>query len=256
VEPTVSGPLTASGELLSGLACFGRLHLLETVESTNEFALALASTGEPAVVVARRQTRGKGRYQRDWFSNEDSLTFSHLVFATKPDFPAAGAIPQLAGFALCCAISEKADISARIRWPNDIVYRDRKLAGILCEARRSAVAVGVGLNVNQTSFPETLPEALSLRQATGRTFDKLELLRAFLETMAVCIDKAGKGQMTQLIEEIRGRSAILHRRVEVKTMLRTHIGTVVDLDSDGRIVLRTDAGRVMAFNAGQVRELR
>jgi BirA family biotin operon repressor/biotin-[acetyl-CoA-carboxylase] ligase len=245
-----------AGEQLARLSQYGSIHLLDEVESTSDYAFGLASEHKPAVVLAGRQTKGRGRFRRPWLSDEDSLTASLLLFTDAPDFPHPSFLTHLAGLALCRAIKEVTGLQTQIRWPNDITCSEKKLAGILCESRKNAVAVGVGLNVNQQSFPEDLPEAGSLRLATGRTWDSMVLLEGFLREMLDGIRRAGKGETARILADIKERSAVMHRRVEVKTLLRRHVGTVIDIDSEGRIVLRSDSGRLVVLDAGDVRRLR
>jgi BirA family biotin operon repressor/biotin-[acetyl-CoA-carboxylase] ligase len=244
------------GEQLAELSRYGSVHLLDEVGSTNDYALGLAAKHATAIVVARRQTTGRGRFRRQWFSDDASLTASLLFFTDTPDFPHPSFLTHLAGLALSSAIEEVTGLATQTRWPNDIVCQDKKLAGILCEGRRSAVAVGIGLNVNQESFPEDLPEAGSLRGATGHQWDKLTLLETFIRAMFAGIERVGKGESAQVLADIKERSAVMHRRVEVQTLLRRHVGTVIDLDAEGRIVLRTDSGRLLVLGAGDVRRLR
>jgi len=243
------------GELLSRLAQFGRLHILDTTTSTNDYAFGLAPAREPAIVVTRHQTRGRGRFRRRWFADDGSLLFSLLLFSA-PGSPELAALTQLAGLALCLAVERVTGQKAQIRWPNDIILDNKKLAGILCETRRDAVVVGVGLNVNQTAFPQSLNDAGSLRQATDRAWDRFILLDAFLVEFRLWLDRARKGDMQACLKAIKDRSAILLRRVEVRSFLRRSVGTVIDLDSDGRLVLRLDSGRLVLLSAGQVRRLR
>jgi BirA family biotin operon repressor/biotin-[acetyl-CoA-carboxylase] ligase len=245
-----------AGERLAGLARYGNVHLLDQVSSTNDHALRLASRRETAIVVARRQTRGRGRFRRTWYSDDDSLTASLLLFSDVPGFPRPSFLTHLAGLALARAVEEVAGLTVYIRWPNDIIYKERKLAGILCEGKWHAVAVGVGLNVNQEAFPQELPDAVSLRMATGQRWDRFLLLESFIREMSGCIERAGKGDTAYVLTDIRSRSAIIHRRVEVQTLLRRHVGTVIDFDAEGRLVLRTDSGRLVVLGAGDVRRIR
>jgi BirA family transcriptional regulator, biotin operon repressor / biotin---[acetyl-CoA-carboxylase] ligase len=245
-----------AGEQLAGLARYGSVHLVDEVGSTNDYALSLAPKRGTAIVIARRQTKGRGRFKRPWFSDEAGLTASLLLFTDAPDFPHPSFLTHLAGLALSRAVEQVTGLATQIRWPNDIIYKDKKLAGILCEGRRNAVAVGIGVNVNQESFPEDLPDAGSLCMATRRPWDKLALLECFLREMFADIERAGKGETAQVLADIKARSAIMHRRVEVQTLLRKHVGTVIDLDGEGRVVLRTDSGRLLVLGAGDVRRLR
>jgi len=245
-----------AGDQLVGLSRYGSVYLLDEEGSTNDYALGLAGKRATAVVVARRQTKGRGRFRREWFSDENSLTTSLLLFADAPDFPRPSFLVHLAGLALARAVEQTAAIATQIRWPNDVTVDDKKLAGILCEGRRNAVAVGIGLNLNQEQLPEELPDAVSLRMATGKQWDKFYLLENFLREMYASIEKAGKGESAQILADIKQRSSILHRRVEVQTLLRKHIGTVIDLDPEGRVVLRADSGRLVVIGAGDARRVR
>ncbi len=244
-----------SGERLAGLARYGSVHLLDEVGSTNDYALSLAEKHATAIVLARRQTKGRGRFRRQWYSDDASLTASLLLFTDAPDSPRSSFLVHLAGLALSRAVDETVGLPTQIRWPNDIILEDRKLAGILCEGKRNAVAVGIGLNLNQESLPEDLLDAVSLRMATGKQWDKFYLLENFLQEMFANIEKIGKGESAQVLADIKQRSATMHRRVEVRTLLRKHVGTVIDLDAEGRIVLRTDSGRLVVLGAGDVRRL-
>jgi len=273
-----------SGEILIRLARFGRLHLLEECASTNDYALSLADRSDTAVVVCRKQTAGRGRFRRAWFSDEDSLTFSVLI----PDAAQAGTgteagpatggsrfpggeavlplLTQIAGLAVGVAVEELCGLEPLIRWPNDVLIgagpksahlsRESKLAGILCEQRKAAIAVGIGVNVNQPAFPADVPDPVSLRIATGRAWDRYELLDRVLERLFGYAADAVTGRSQALMDEIRKRSSVLHRRVEVQTMFRRFVGTVVDLDAQGRIVLRMANGRVAVIGAGQARRLK
>lgn len=246
------------GELLARFTRFGRVYLLDTVGSTNDYAFSLAAQGEPAVIVARRQTKGRGRFRRHWFADDNSLIFSLLLF-TEPGFPQPAAVTQVAGLALCRAIEtgvQTVKPPALLRWPNDVVIDNKKVAGILCEQRGTALVVGVGVNVNQRQLPENLPEAGSLFTVYGQVCDKMRLLDLFLENFFQLLTQMKKGNSQSVWDEIRQRSAIINHRVEVKTLLRRHLGTVIDIDDEGRIVLRSDSGRLVVLNSGQVRQLR
>ena len=245
-----------AGEQLARLARYGSVHLLDDVRSTNDYALGLAGRRTTSIVVARRQTEGRGRLRRQWFSDEGSLTASLLLMAGAPDFPRPSFLVHLAGLALARAVEQTAAVATQIRWPNDVTVGDKKLAGILCEGRRSAVAVGIGLNLNQEQLPEELPDAVSLHMVTGKDWDKFYLLENFVREMFAGIEQTGRGDSAGVLADIKRRSSIMHRRVEVQTLLRKHVGTVVDLDSEGRVVLRTDSGRLVVLGAGDARRVR
>ncbi len=250
------------GELLNRIARFGRVYFLDTVTSTNDYAFSLSGKQEPAIVIARNQTKGRGRFRRHWFASEGSLISSILLFPQPGTF-APPAVTQVAGLALCRAIEQliasfpQNPLLPRpvLRWPNDVLVNEKKVAGILCEQKGRALVVGIGVNVNQTTLPQNLPEAGSLRLSYQQEFNHLILLETTLSEFFSALQRLEKDARS-VWQDIRDRSAIIHRRVEIRTILRRHIGTVLDIDDEGRVVLRTDSGRLLVFSAGQVRQLR
>ncbi len=246
---------TISGTLLQELTRFGRVYLLNTCSSTNDYAFTLPESGEPAIIVAQEQTQARGRFRRPWYGDRDSLTFSVLL-PGQADCPFLPTITQLAGLSVCLGIEDLTGLKPLIRWPNDLLLNNKKIAGILCERKNSRLVVGIGINVNQTAFPEWLPEAGSLLQFTNKYEDKHELLLRILKHLFRLLQETAEGGQAVHLSAIKQRSAILHRRVEVKTWLRRYVGTVVDLDTEGHLVLRTDGGKVIVLNSGQVRKLR
>ncbi len=244
------------GKLLARLTRYGRVYLLDTVKSTNSYAFSLAGKHETAIVIAQNQTHGRGRFRRHWFTDSGSLTFSVLTFPETEEAVPLAQMTQVVGLAVCRAIEDILGLEPLIRWPNDIIVGGKKVAGILCEQHKDAVVLGIGMNVNQSEFPESLPDAGSLFLASGKTWEKLELADRILERISGFQEQMQAGETTELLTAIKDRSAILHRRVEIRTLFRRHIGTVVDIDAEGRIVLRTTSGRLAIINSGQARRLR
>ena len=136
---------------------------------------------EGAIAVADHQTAGRGRLGRTW----EAPPGTALLFSVLLRPPADRALPQLAlvaGAAVADALEELTELSVQIKWPNDVMLRRQKVAGILAEARDGAVVVGIGVNLNQT--PDQLPErAGSLRTTTGREWERDDVLAAVLAAL-------------------------------------------------------------------------
>src|SRR5215472_4664985 len=190
----VRAPLDAASLRRAALRPDGLWREIEVVPrtgSTNADLLARALRGEPegVLLAAEEQTAGRGRMGRAWVSPPyAALTFSLLM---RPDVPPArrGWLPLLAGVAVATAVTELTGVQARLKWPNDVLAGEAKLAGILAEAVGDAVVVGIGLNVSTEPAelshllaapgPGTLP-ATSLRAAGAAALDREELLLAIL----------------------------------------------------------------------------
>jgi BirA family biotin operon repressor/biotin-[acetyl-CoA-carboxylase] ligase len=159
-----------------------------TCSSTNDVAGELARRGasEGTVVVAEEQTAGRGTKGRAWHSMRGKGLYVSLVL--RPPTPMFSLIPLAAGLAAAEAVRRSHRLSVRLRWPNDIFWKGKKLGGILCESvflgnRPDYVILGVGLNVDhdEGDFPvEIRASAVSIKMATGRKADAESLLRRLL----------------------------------------------------------------------------
>ena len=149
----VRKPLDAAGLRRAAVAPDGLWREIEVVPSTgstNADLLARALRGEPegVVLAAEEQTAGRGRMGRSWTSPRyAALTFSLLI---RPDVPPArrGWLPLLTGVAVAAAVTTVTGVPAKLKWPNDVLAGEAKLAGILAEAAGDAIVVGIGLNVS------------------------------------------------------------------------------------------------------------
>ncbi len=154
------------------------IHRAETTASTN----ADAREGRPGdVFVAEFQTAGRGRLDHEWHAARgENLTFSVVLDATGAAPAQVATLPLVAGLAVARAVCAFLGMDApaiAVKWPNDVLVGGRKICGILCERNGDSVIVGVGLNVNQTSFPaEIAARATSMRLVAGRAFDRDNVL--------------------------------------------------------------------------------
>jgi BirA family biotin operon repressor/biotin-[acetyl-CoA-carboxylase] ligase len=237
------------------------LKVLESVDSTQDVLRALAQEGAPqgALVVAEAQRRGRGRGGRSWVSPPRAgLWFSLLLRPRQPPsaWPLLGG---LAALAVVRAVRRLYSLLAGIKWPNDVLARGRKLAGILPEAQPNAgwVLLGIGINVGQgaVDFPPELSErATSLRlllgEAPGR---REELLAAILEEMEALylegFEASGPGG---LLPALREAEETLGHRVRVLEGSCVREGVAEDLGPQGELILRLADGRRLACRAGHL----
>ncbi|NLD59075.1 MAG: biotin--[acetyl-CoA-carboxylase] ligase [Clostridiales bacterium] len=227
------------------------LHFFE-VDSTNARAKALALQGHAeCVVVAGRQTAGRGRLDRSWDSpaGEGLWTTQLLRPRALPAENAGGAV-FVAGLAMAEALSDFAEV--RVKWPNDLVLNGKKLSGMLAEAGFeggvcSWLALGVGVNLLQASFPPELPSATSLFLETGARVTPMELLHRYLDRFAPWYKIWLRDGLSPVLEAIRPLSATLGRRVRIGT----REGEAVGFRGDGALLIR-EGDQVTALVAGDV----
>jgi BirA family biotin operon repressor/biotin-[acetyl-CoA-carboxylase] ligase len=253
--------------LLRGLGCVwtAPIEHHEVIGSTSDRLKELAAEGaaEWSVVLADRQTAGRGRHGRHWVSPVGNLYLSTLL---RPRFAAerVGLVPLVAGVALAEALAGFG-VSASLKWPNDLVAAGKKLAGVLAEAgasggRVETIVVGVGVNI--AADPGQLPAELracttSVAAEGGRTEDRLGVAAAVLARLRAWKDRLATKDTPELIEAWRARSVPWWGRgVEVRSGMTTIRGVARGVDAAGSLVLELPDGRLESVIAGEVRELR
>lgn len=234
------------------------LYAFDEVDSTQETlrALARAGAGEGTVVVAEHQRRGRGRRGRSWTDRPgESLLFSVLLTPSL----AARDVPQLSlltAVAVAEAVERQTDVRPAIKWPNDLLLGGRKFVGLLPEAELEGTAVvrvmlGIGVNVDQREFPPELAGATSLALEAGRPIDRRPLLAAVLERLEHWYTTLPARGFGPVHREWRRRAVTLGRHVVVGGTA----GLALGIDTDGALLLRDAAQRVVRVTAGEVQEV-
>ncbi|MGY1663992.1 biotin--[acetyl-CoA-carboxylase] ligase [Geodermatophilus sp. SYSU D00705] len=248
--------------LTSDSVLWRSLRVVEEVGSTNAVLAAEAAEEAPegTVLIAEHQAAGRGRLDRTWASPPRAgLTVSLLL---RPDVPAArrGWLPLLTGVALAEAVGDVPGVRAALKWPNDLLAADgAKLAGILAEVASGAVVVGVGLNVSTRA--DELPEGgTSLALAAGAPVDRaavlLRFLRGFERRYLPWVRALGDPVGTGLARDYLAWCATVGREVVVTLPDGSGVEGVAEaVDWDGRLVVRTAAGR-LELASGDVRHVR
>ena len=206
---------------------------------------------EGAIATTDHQTAGRGRLGRRWVEAPGTAVLVSVLL--RP--PAGRSAPELslvAALATALTVEDVADLSAQIKWPNDVMLNRRKVAGILAELKGDAVVLGIGVNVNQTREqlpPETETKVApgSLRTIDGRVRDREEVL----ETLLGRLDRAYRQWRTDglegLYDDIGSRDFLRGRRVTVDGAQ----GTADRIERDGRLAVATASGRLLV-TSGEV----
>lgn len=221
---------------------------VDAVNSTNELAAQLLASGnvpEGSIVIARDQTAGRGQFGSLWWSEPgNSLTLSIVL---KPEFLAPTqlfALNMAVSIAACEFISDTVRHQALIKWPNDIVCRGSKVCGVLIEnsiigERVRHSIVGIGVNLNQQTFPPFLPGATSLRVISGLDFDPESLIDPLSEAMAKYYDmlRSDGDQLRQVYHE---RLHGLGKKQLFSRADHRFLATITGVSDSGRLELEMD----------------
>lgn len=244
--------LLASSAVRSALqGALGReIHFHATLGSTQDRARELAAAGAPpTVIVADRQTDGHGRGDRTWHAGAGQALLASWLLRPVPSEPALFSL--LGGVAVCRALDALGAPRGGLKWPNDVWYDGRKVAGVLAHATAAALVVGIGVNVSQAAadFPPALGGmATSLREA-GHSVDRLALLVRLTAELERVADPAARAAA---LDEWRSRTVILGREVEVREAGRPPFrGRAEALADDGALLVGTAYG-LQRILAGEV----
>jgi BirA family biotin operon repressor/biotin-[acetyl-CoA-carboxylase] ligase len=228
----------------------------DSVESTNDEVRELARAGAPEglVVLAERQTAGRGRRGAAWFSPfGQALTFSVLLRPAQPK----ALWPRLAlatGLAVAEAL-ETLGVQPGIKWPNDVWIGKRKVAGILVEAGSDFAVIGIGLNVNNTEFPNEVVEiATSLRIETTQEISRSEVLSAIIRRLSARSRQIGT-DFSEVVSAVQERCVLTGQQISLTTANGPMIGSAEGIAPGGELLIRTKSGLEKVLQADDVRVL-
>ena len=225
------------------------LWVRDSTASTNDDAwVALSELGDGACVVALEQTEGRGRSGRTWRQVPGKGLALSVALRLGCDLRQAGVLPLAAGLAAAQAAHGLGAGAARLKWPNDVVVADRKLAGVLCEVRHApggeAVVIGLGLNVRhrREDFPPELRDTATSLALEGVDCGIEDAAAAFLTRLEPLWDEVQEGDRARVLAAWSALAVPWGRRLRVRTPAGDVEGDALRIDEHGGLVLRTPGG--------------
>lgn len=234
-------------------------YYFEQIDSTNQEAKRHALSGQRInqLFVADEQTAGRGRLGRTWASQrKEGLWFSLLLYPEiQPD--QASTLTLVAASAMSKAIEKTTGLDVGIKWPNDLILGRKKVCGILTEMSAEInhlhyVIVGIGTNLGQMTFDDALKDKATSIRAEGKSITAKALLEAFLETFEQDYNRFCQQDISGVIEEQKKRSVTIGRRVCITRGNEQLEAEAIDIDNEGKLVVRFDDGSVTALFSGEI----
>lgn len=246
---------------------FGKkgIEYFKEIDSTNIKAKDLAEGGAPegTVIIAEKQVMGRGRKGRTWLSPEGDGIYASLIL--RPAMAPSGApkITLMTAVAVAEALLSLVQIKITIKWPNDIMVRGKKLAGILTEIATDMdavnyIIVGLGLNVNtplQNLSEELKDRATSIYIETGEPLSRTRLVRAYLEYFEKYYEMFKANNFTPIMNRWKQLSNIIGQKITVDVIGRKHVGEVTDIDDEGVLILKDDEGGYQRIFSGDITQV-
>lgn len=224
------------------------IHRFDSLDSTN----AKAKRYPPGnVIVAKEQTKGRGRFKREWNSSKGGVYMSIIVGV---EIKKAKFLTLLAAIAVQHSLVKLYNIDAKIKWPNDIMLNDKKLCGILTESQVSGqeakMIIGIGINTNNIIRSELSAIAISLHES-GFDVDNEELIRELVDEFSDLYEKAHDDPQF-VLKEWKRLSYTLGKRVHVLTQQDEFFGYAVDIDDECNLIIEKDDGKKERIVEGDI----
>jgi BirA family transcriptional regulator, biotin operon repressor / biotin---[acetyl-CoA-carboxylase] ligase len=248
--------------LLEGLPV-PQIRTFDSIGSTNDEALEWAAAGadDGCLVIADQQTQGRGRLGRHWVTQPGAaLAFSLILHPRQEELQHLGFFSPLGALAISQALEDSLGLNPQIKWPNDVLLKRHKAAGILVEAawvgeKIQGMVIGIGLNVTQAAVPPAemlMFPATSVEAAAGHPVDRLDLLRAILRALFTWRTQITSQAFHQAWEQ---RLAFLNEWVQIEEAAAGSppiTGQLIGVDTEGGLLLRDAAGAVRPVATGDV----
>ncbi|HUX61127.1 MAG TPA: biotin--[acetyl-CoA-carboxylase] ligase [Ignavibacteriaceae bacterium] len=219
----------------------------EEVESTNSFLLNKANkfNSDGTILLAEKQTKGRGRKERVWYSAKgQNLTFSILLTSKKYLGKKFNLLNFTTSLSVAFALENLYQLKTELKWPNDVLVNGKKICGILLESTSQGnkierVVIGVGLNVNQGLFQGNFNlEPTSVKLELGESVDREKLLAELLNTFEELIQKIDTNP-NEIMKDWKDRCNLIGEKISVTEDGTTKYGIFDDLDEEGFLLLKT-----------------
>ena len=230
------------------------IDVFETIQSTSDYLRAMKSR---RVCIAEQQTAGKGRLGRTWHSPFGKNIYLSLLHPFRKDISELAGLSMIVSLAIVKALRQY-DMSSElgVKWPNDILYQQHKLAGILVEIQAEShgachVIIGIGINVNMQDDHKQISKSwTSLRNILGSYIDRNELCAMMINQLQLYLDKFSKMGFSAFMQEWNAVDYLANRAITLKNINEQITGTVAGINHQGHLLLQLADGDVRAIASG------
>lgn len=237
------------------------MNLVE-VDSTNSYVLRKLDTlPDRSVILAERQTAGHGRLSRKWASDVPQNIYMSLVLKPQKrarDYSYLKNLTQYMSIVFC-EVLKNYNVEADLKWPNDVLIKGKKIAGLLGEAKFRnerfigyVLGIGVNLNMDYQNLEDIDQPAISLNLLTGKNVDRDNFVSQLLERFFKGYPEFLHVGFPLIRKNYTERSTFLSKRITVVTFKETIIGTAIEFTVNGSLMLRTDDGREKILTVGDI----
>ncbi len=232
------------------LVCF------ESVSSTNDYFAIKPFSRAIKVCLAEQQTEGKGRMGRKWHSPFAQNIYLSCLYPFQKDISELAGLSLVTSLAIVDAINQHGVSGAKVKWPNDIVYDNKKLSGTLIEVAAEAhgisyATIGIGINVNMVEDKKEISQSwTSLRKILNQYIDRNELCISLINNLLTYLQRFEAKGFEVFVNEWMQKDSLMKRAIALKVGNQTIEGKVVGINEQGHLLLKLKDGSTRAFSSG------
>ena len=233
---------------------------VESIDSTNNYLNNHNKSAIPHICIAEHQTSGRGRFSREWYSPFGKNIYFSMQYSIKQDISQLGGLSLAVGTIVCKAIEKACKLPNRLmlKWPNDITYNGKKLAGVLIEVRAEvngncSVIIGIGINVNMpiTNKVTFNQEWASIMQITGSPQDRNNICAILIDKLTLGIEQYLITGFKSYMPEWKKRDSLFGKMIQIQDGNEIFKGIATGVDLQGHLLINLETNIKKAFAAGE-----
>ena len=233
-----------------------KFYYFRSITSTNDKAKDFANDGKSnLVVVASNQSKGRGRFGREWSSGLGGLYMTILL--REKNLDKVKYLTLISSVAVAKTIKKISKLNSKVKWPNDVLIDCKKICGILTETisnkNNNYALIGIGVNINQKKFPKNLiKKSTSLKIETNKNYDIKNISKSIIKEFNNLYLHYKNNNYDKIIGIWKKYSHTLGKKIKAKTLKGTYTGKVVDIDKNCNLVLRLNNGKIKRITEGDI----
>ncbi len=235
------------------------IEYFETIDSTNDYLRSAQKDHKIKVCIAEHMSHGKGRLQRSWYSPFGPNIYMSLLYPFTKDISELAGLSLVVGLSLCKTINDlyKFEQPVNVKWPNDIIWQNKKLSGILIEVQAESngvcyatIGIGVNVNLNSDKTQQISQPWTSISEINNQYNDRNVLYTKLLDNLLDYIKRFEANGFGDFLEEWKANDGLLNKTVSLKSGDLIYKGKAFGVNDHGHFLITNDDGKVMSFSAG------
>jgi len=234
------------------------IDVFETLTSTNDYLKEFRREKKPRVCLAEQQTKGRGRLNRSWHSPFGKNIYFSFMYPLEKDISELAGLSLVVGLAIVKTLNNyQLPDALQVKWPNDVIYQQKKLAGSLIEVQAEThnmchAIIGIGININMLQDDNEITQPwISLQKMCQKYIDRNQLCAALIDNLVFYLTRFEQHGLSDFLDEWKLADSLFDREINLKCGQRKITGRVQGVNAQGHLLLQLPEGKTQAFSSGE-----